>query len=168
MAQRQIPAEHINCTWRTESWLPGWGLNFRSGTKEDFRNPALLSELLWLQAEVCISTSVSKQLEEQRQKQDGSGPPAFNCDSAAVCACVSMHVTIQSSGFVCVCVVLHAAGLVWNNRAWTHTHTHTHIRRKWRFLHSWNTAAQLCHTHTHTPRSGQRKSLQSPHLGYYC
>lgn len=30
---------------------------------------------------------------------------SFNCDSAAICACVSIHVTIQSSGFVCVYAV---------------------------------------------------------------
>lgn len=82
---------------------------------------ALLSELLWTQAEVCVSTSVSKQLEEQWQKQDGSAPAAFNCDSAAICGCVCLCMWRYNHLVLCVCC---AAAWVWNNRTWAHTHTH--------------------------------------------
>lgn len=122
------------------------GTKFPIWDQRGFQEPRFASELLWTQAEVCIS----RQLEEQWQKQDGSGPAAFNCDSAAICACVSMHVTIQSSGFVCV--VLKAARPVWNNR--TRTHTHTEEVKIPAFLG--HGCPAVPHTHT---EAGQRKSL---------
>lgn len=74
------------------------------------------------------STTVSKQLKEQGQKQDGCGPAASIVTLqpsvlAWLCRWWYIHLIL------CVCVALgltappsSSVRLVWNNRTWTHTH----------------------------------------------
>lgn len=83
-----------------------------------------------MQADVCISTSVSKQLEEQRQKQDGSEPVAL-----IVTLQPSVHMTIQSSGPVCVCLfvlccilLLYRLPLLEQCETIGHKHRNTHMK----------------------------------------
>lgn len=95
-----IPSE------QTQRIVSRWRINFRSESKKDFRNFALpqsFSESLNTGWGLCVHLRATAGTVTKTGWFRGSD---FNCDSAAICACVSMC-AMKSSGF-CVCVLCYA------------------------------------------------------------